>query len=145
MEAVATTAPAQTGLPIAVVCGALLRVPQDLIGLGNLLELGFSLGRGIAIGMVLHGELPIRLLELGLGGLPGDAQQRIELAHSSNPSTSRLVCSTRPMILSYGMRVGPMTPMTPLRPPASYEDVTRVKSLSLASGFSAPMVTEIPR
>src|SRR5918994_1693013 len=35
------------------------------------------------------------------------------------------------------MRVGPITPMTPFSPPASYDEVTRVKSLSLVSGISA--------
>src|SRR3954454_22738602 len=94
--------------------------------------------------MVLHGELPIGLLELGLGGVPGDAQQRVEFAHSSNPSTMRLVCSTRPMILSYGMRVGPITPITPFKAPTSYEEVTKVKSLSRVSGFSDPMVMDTP-
>src|SRR5690348_12409546 len=145
VESIAAAGSAQTCLAVPVIHGPLLRVAQNLVCLGDLLELRFRLRRGITVWMVLHRELPIGLLDLRIGGLARDAQQRVELAHSSNPSTRRLVCSTSPMILSYGMRVGPMTPMTPLRPPTSYEEVTRVKSLSRASGFSAPMVTEIPR
>jgi hypothetical protein len=69
--------------------------------------------------MEFHGQLAIGLLDLGLGRVARDAEQGVELAPSRRSSTMRLVCSTNPMILSYGMRVGPMTPITPLSAPAS--------------------------
>jgi hypothetical protein len=54
----------------AVVLGALLGVLQDVVGLGRLAEL---LGRlrvlGVAVGVVLHRQLAVGLLDLGLAGL----------------------------------------------------------------------------
>ena len=37
------------------------------------------------------------------------------------------VCLTSAMTFSYGMRVGPMTPITPDRAPVSYAAVTTVR------------------
>src|SRR6185369_9359434 len=107
-----------SGPAVPVVRGALLRIPQDLVRLRDLLESCFRLGRLVAVGMVLHRELPIGLLDLGLGCGPRYPQQVVEFVHSSRSSTRRLVCSTRPMIFSYGIRVGPITPITPLSSPA---------------------------
>ena len=135
VEPEARRRPPTPGLAVAVVGRALLRIAEHLVRLGDLLEPLLGLGRGVPVGMVLHGELAVRLLDLGLGRVARHAQQRVEFAHSSNPSTRRLVCSTSPMILSYGMRVGPITPMTPLqRRRPRYDDVTRVKSLSAGIG-----------
>ena len=105
-------------LAVAVVGRALLGIPQHLVRLGDLLELGLRVGRRVPVGMVLHRELPVGLLDVGLGTVARHPEQVVEVAHSSNPSTMRLVCSTSPMILSYGIRVGPITPMTPLSSPA---------------------------
>ena len=91
---------AQPRLAEAVVAGALVAVPQDLVGLGDLLELGLRVGRAVAVGVVLHGQLAVRLLDVVLGGVARYAEQGVEVAHSNNPSTRRLVCSTSPMILS---------------------------------------------
>src|SRR2546430_12824397 len=56
------------------------------------------------------------LFDLGFVRVTLDAEQRVVVVrHSSSSPTRRLVCSTRATILSYGMRVGPMTPMTPAR------------------------------
>ena len=53
-------------MTIAIVGRALVRVREDLIGLGQLLEalLGLLIA-GIAVGMVLHRQPPVRLLHLG--------------------------------------------------------------------------------
>ena len=105
-------------LAVAVVGRALLRIPEDLVRLGDLLELRLRVGGRVPVRVVLHRELAVGLLDVGLGAVARHAEQRVEIAHSSSPSTMRLVCSTSPMILSYGIRVGPITPMTPLSSPA---------------------------
>src|SRR5438034_134771 len=124
-EAEARPPAAQAGLSVAVVGSALVGVAQHLVGLGDLLEL--FLGRFVpvvAIGMVLHGEAAIRFLDLGLGGPARNAQQRVVVGrasrratHASSSPSKRLVWSTRATILSYGIRVGPSTP---IRSPASW-------------------------
>ena len=128
---------AQTGGAIAIVGGPLLRIPQDLVRLGDLLELRFGrllFVRTHAIGMMLHREATVGLFDLGFVRVTLDAEQRVVVVrHSSSSPTRRLVCSTRATILSYGMRVGPMTPMTPASAPSRYEAVTSVKGASLAS------------
>ncbi len=100
VEPEAAGAGAHAGLAVAIVGRALLRVAQHLVRLGDLLEPGLRLGRRVAVRVVFHGQLPVGLLDLGLGSVPGNTQQHVEIAHSSNPSTRRLVCSTSPMILS---------------------------------------------
>ena len=42
------------------------RIAEDVVSFGDLLELGFGffLARGVLVGMVLHGETPVRLLEI---------------------------------------------------------------------------------
>ncbi len=84
----------------AVVVGALVGVGKHLVGLGNLLEAGFRFRRGIPIGMKLHREAAIGLLDVVARRLHLDTQHFVEIAHCSNPSIRRPVCSTRPMILS---------------------------------------------
>src|SRR5207249_5214631 len=67
----------QSGLAVAVVGGAPLGVAQDLIGFGDLLELrlgGFLLPRRDAIGMMLHRETAIGLLDLALVRVALDSQ-----------------------------------------------------------------------
>src|SRR5690606_22718308 len=58
-----------------VVAGALVRIRQDLVGVRRLLEplLGVLVAR-VAIRVVLHGEPPVRLLDLGLARLAPDAE-----------------------------------------------------------------------
>src|SRR2546423_1306264 len=84
--------------------------------------------------VVLHRGPPGGLFDLGLVGVALDAEQGVVVARPSSSSpTRRLVWSTSATILSYGMRVGPMTPMTPANAPSRYEAVTSVKGTSLAS------------
>ena len=85
----------EPGLAVAVVRRALLRIAQHLVRLGDLLEVLLGVGRRVAVGMVLHRELAIGLLDVGVGGVAGHAEQFVELAHARSPSTSRLVWSTR--------------------------------------------------
>ena len=56
----------------------LLRIAQDLVGLVDQLELGFGrLVSRISVGMVLHGQLPVGLLDLVGRGPSADAQNAI--------------------------------------------------------------------
>ncbi len=93
----AATAGGRTG---AIVVGALVRIREDLVRLGDLLELGLGIGRGIPVRMEFHRLLAVGLLDLIVGGTARDAQHFVQIAHCKSPSTSRPVCSTRPMILS---------------------------------------------
>src|SRR5207244_3239708 len=106
---------------------------QNLVGFGDLFELflGCRLLVGSqAVGMVLHGETAISLLDLRLvrTALHPEAGVIVQ-AHSSSSPTRRLVWSTSATILSYGIRVGPMTPMTQWK--ASPLAQARIRELSL--------------
>ena len=65
----------------AVVFGPFLLVAQDLIGLGCLLEppLGIRV-IGILVRVVLDGQLPVGLLDVGLAGPSVDAEDFVEVA-----------------------------------------------------------------
>src|SRR5208282_3563966 len=65
----------KSGVPIAIVLRAALRVGKDLVGLVQLLEtfLGLFVA-GIAVGMELYREAAIRLLEIVLAGASWDAE-----------------------------------------------------------------------
>ena len=85
----------QPGRAIAVIRGALLGIPQDLVRLRDLLELRFRrllLIRAHAIGMVLHREAAVRLFDLGFVRVALDSEQGvIVVRHSSSSPTRRLV------------------------------------------------------
>ena len=49
----------------------------DVVGLGDLLEEGVGLRRGVLVGVVLHGEAAVGLLELVVGGAAADAQHLV--------------------------------------------------------------------
>src|SRR5579883_1550347 len=63
----------QSGVAVAVVGSALLRIAQDAIGFGRFLEL-FLRGRvvGMMIGVVLAREAPVGALDVRLASLPAD-------------------------------------------------------------------------
>jgi len=69
------------GVAETVIGRALVAVLQDVIGLVDFLEfvLAFRIA-GIAIGMVLHGELAERRFEFGLRAGPGNLQHLIVIA-----------------------------------------------------------------
>src|SRR5438034_16251 len=94
-EALARTATARPSLPVAVVEGALLGITQHLVRLRDLLEALFGgLVAVVAVGVILHGELAVGLLDVGLGSIAPHAQHRVVIArrlHSSSSLTSRLV------------------------------------------------------
>src|SRR5207237_766545 len=76
-------APLEPRFTIAVVRGAPLGVPQDLIGFGDLFELRFGgvlLPRRDAVGMVLHREAAVGLLDLGLVRVALDPQDGVVIA-----------------------------------------------------------------
>lgn len=79
---VETTAPRITA---PVVHRALLLIAEHLVGLADLFELLRGV-RGVGdVRVVLHRELAIRLLDLILGGVLGDAQQTVVISgHSSS-------------------------------------------------------------
>ena len=77
----ASRSTAHSGVTEAVVLGPLLLVAQDLIGLGRLLEPGLGIGVvGVLVGVVLDGQLPIGLLDVGIGCPPVDAEDLVEIA-----------------------------------------------------------------
>ena len=80
--------PAEPGLPalearhaVAVVAGALLRAAEHLVRLGYFLEplLGALVTR-VAVGVVFHGEPPVRLLDVGFGGAAVHAEHVVEIS-----------------------------------------------------------------
>ena len=76
-----------------VVLGPLLLVAEDLIGLGGLLEPGLGLGViGVLVRVVLDGQLPVGLLDVGLGCPPVHPEDLVEIAlgHASGqlPTTT---------------------------------------------------------
>ena len=85
------TAPAadrriDAGVPELVVRGALARIGQDLVGFLRFLEFLFRrLVVRIAIRMVLHRELAIRLLEVVVGGVAIDAEHRVVITFGHGP------------------------------------------------------------
>src|SRR5207245_8172508 len=93
--------PAHAGDAVSIVRGALLGITQHLVRFRDLLELLFGrrLLRGSdAVGMVLHGQAAIRLLDLCLARVARHAQQGVvvaRLALSRLSPTSRRVCSYR--------------------------------------------------
>src|SRR3989475_596823 len=112
------TAP-QARFTVAVVDGALVGIAQHLVRLGEPLEPLLGVVALVAIGMVVHRELAIGLLDVGLGSVARHSQNPVVVRrpHASSSPTRRLVWSTSATILSYGMRVGPRTPITPARGP----------------------------
>ncbi len=86
------------GVAEAVIGGALLGVLQDVVGLVQLLELGLGvLVALVAVGVPLHGELAIGLLQVLLAGVAGDAQHLVEvtLLHLCLPSDGGRRASAR--------------------------------------------------
>jgi len=59
----------------------------DVVGLGDLLEEGVGLRRGVLVGVILHGEAAVGLLELVVGGAAADAQHLVVV----HPHRRRLV------------------------------------------------------
>jgi hypothetical protein len=49
----------------------------DVVGLRDLLEEGVGLRRGVLVGVVLHGEAAVGLLELVVGGAAADAEHLV--------------------------------------------------------------------
>src|SRR2546430_699189 len=98
--------PAHARHAVPIVGGALLGITQHFVRLRDLLELLF--GRRLllgsdAVGMMLHGQAAVGLLDLRLARVPRHAQQRVVVArpaHSSSSPTRRLVWSTSATILS---------------------------------------------
>src|SRR5712691_1862039 len=112
------TAP-QARFAVAVVDGALIGIAQHLVRFGEPLEPLLGVVALVAIGVVVHRELAIGLLDVGLGSVARHSQNPVVVRrpHASSSPTRRLVWSTSATILSYGMRVGPSTPITPARGP----------------------------
>ena len=81
MRAAAHAALLEGGVAEAVIGGALVAVLQDVIGLVDFLEAVLAfLVAGIAVGMMLHGELAERGLQLGVARGARDAQDFVIVA-----------------------------------------------------------------
>ena len=79
----ATHVRVHTGVTVLVVSGFFLGVREHLVGLFGLLEFLFGgLGRItlVAVGVVLHRQLAIRLLDLVVAGVLGHAQHFVKIA-----------------------------------------------------------------
>ncbi|GMT08330.1 hypothetical protein PENTCL1PPCAC_30504, partial [Pristionchus entomophagus] len=84
VEALATAAAAlQKIASLLIIDRALLRVGEDLVGLGDVLEL---LGVvGVLVRVVFQREFPVRLLELAIGGRRRDLQQVVQVGLLDHP------------------------------------------------------------
>ena len=73
-----------------VVAPPLLRIGQEIVGAGDLLELVLGLlVAGIEIGVQFLGQLPVRLADLVGGSGLGDAKGFIRVVHARDPSRAR--------------------------------------------------------
>jgi hypothetical protein len=69
-------------MAVAIVGGALVGITQDVVRLGDLLELLFGLLRPVvAVGVPLHRELAIRLLDFVVGRGVRDAENGVIVCH----------------------------------------------------------------
>ena len=74
-------APFEPGVPVAVVSLPLVRVGEDLVRFGRLLEpLGGLLVTRVAVRVILERHLPIGFLDIVGGGLAGDPEHLVEIA-----------------------------------------------------------------
>src|SRR5579859_4715870 len=79
-------------MAVTIVELAFLRIAQDVVGLGSLLELPFRFViADVAIRVILHGQLAIGLLECFIVGLFGNSKDlvKISLTGHRHNSTSR--------------------------------------------------------
>jgi hypothetical protein len=72
-----------------IVGGALLRVTQNFIGELRLFELLVRIAPWVTIGVILHGEPSVGLLDIGFTGVPTDPKNLIVVAFGH-----RLICSS---------------------------------------------------
>jgi hypothetical protein len=64
-----------TGVAVLVIGSTLLRIREDFVGFLGFLEMLFRFGViRIAVRMVLHGELAVRLLDVFIGSIFVNAQ-----------------------------------------------------------------------
>ena len=64
-------------MAVAVIGGAAVGVREHLVGLGGLLEALLGVGVLVDVGVQLPGQAAKRLLDLGVVGAPGDAQDLV--------------------------------------------------------------------
>ena len=82
LRAATHAAAAQPLLAVAIVGGALLRIAQDVVRLRDLLELLLGLlGAPVAVGVPLHGELAVGLLDVVVARIARDAERAVEISH----------------------------------------------------------------
>ena len=80
----ARSASAEPGFAVTVICRALLWIAQDVVGLRDLLEFLFGvLCPVIPIGVVLHRELTVRLLDVVVRRATGHAENHIKISHAA--------------------------------------------------------------
>src|SRR5688500_9978999 len=73
---------AKTRFTVPVVCRALVRIAQDVVRLRDLLELFLRLARPVvAIGVKLHRELAVGLLDLVIGRCLRDTENGVIVGH----------------------------------------------------------------
>ena len=77
-------AAADSGFAVPIVEVPLLRIAQHLISLRDGLEPGLGVVRVVAVGMILHRQLAVGLLDLLGARLPGDSQHVVVVCHLSS-------------------------------------------------------------
>src|SRR5207244_1924217 len=68
-----------------VVLAALGWVRERLVRGGDLLEPLLGLGVGVHVRVMLAGELPVGPLDLVIGGVGGDTEDRVQVGNASRP------------------------------------------------------------
>src|ERR1051325_8300969 len=98
------TAATEASFTVSVIRRALLRIPQHVVRLGDLLDPLFGVLRAVvAVGVVRHRQLAICLLDLVVGRCACNAENRVKIGHepqSSRSLSSRDVWLTSEMTLS---------------------------------------------
>src|SRR6185295_17644300 len=125
----------QAGVSELVVRRALLRIGEDLVSLLGFLEFFFGFRVvGVAVGMKLHREPPVRLLDLGFGGVARQLEHFVVVAfrhYAAGPS------NMRPPRDPYGSAAA----IHPKNRTNSYE---LLRPLSFTSSTSASSTSSLP-
>ena len=115
-----------------VVLLALLGVAEDVVGLGDLLEALLGLGVAlVGVRVELAGELPVRLLDLGVGGVLGDAEDLVVVLLDEV-----LACSSSTSLLPSRRAAEPRRPWpVDVSPPRGHRSPRRRSVSSFAAAW----------
>src|SRR5262245_816177 len=90
MEATHAAAALEPSLTIPIVDGALVRILEHLVRLGDFLEALFGvLGPVVLVRMILHRHPAIRFLDVVVTRVASDAERRIKIGHGCRDTAIR--------------------------------------------------------